>query len=120
MDVKKCVNCETERPLTEFYLRDGRITHSWCKECNKAHALQRQRELKRQCVEYKGGVCEDCGREGHQAIFDFHHLDPSVKDFSFGSLRITKMNDVIKAELDKCVLLCACCHRLRHYDAGIA
>ena len=114
--MKKCSKCFALKPFNGFYLRANKVTHNWCKECNKDHAKARQRELKRQCVEYKGGSCIDCGRTGHQSIFDFHHQDPLQKDFTFANLKTTKMNVKIQKELDKCVLLCACCHRLRHYD----
>jgi len=43
---------------------------------------------------------------------DFHHPDPLLKDFSI-SQRMTSW-EAIRKELDKCVLLCATCHREVH------
>ncbi len=43
---------------------------------------------------------------------DFHHLDPLEKEFTL-SARMTSWSR-IKRELDKCVLLCARCHREVH------
>jgi len=54
-----------------------------------------------------------CGWQGHQAAFQFHHKDPKVKDFIIGNVANKKW-DVIKAELSKCVLLCANCHAIEH------
>ena len=37
--------------------------------------------LKIKVVEYKGGKCEVCGYDKNYAVLEFHHLDPSQKDF---------------------------------------
>lgn len=112
--MRLCNKCKTEKPLSEFFLKNGKLTHYHCRQCNSDNVAERKREFKRQCVEYRGGVCIDCGFKGHQAVYDFHHLDPTQKDFQFGSIGTTKLNDVVKEELDKCVLLCSNCHRIRH------
>jgi len=65
-------------------------------------------------IEYKGGKCEHCGYDKCPAAFDFHHLDPSKKDFNLSTLRNYKLEN-IKSELDKCLLLCSNCHRELHY-----
>lgn len=70
---------------------------------------------KRRCVEYLGDECADCHGKYHDAVYDFHHLDPSKKDFNVAS-GSTRNWDASKKELDKCVLLCANCHRIRHTD----
>lgn len=68
--------------------------------------------LRAQAVNYKGGKCQICSYDRSLAAFDFHHVDPLEKDFSISS-RMTSW-DVIRKELDKCVLLCANCHREVH------
>ena len=45
---------------------------------------------------------------------DFHHLDPATKDYNIGRLT-TYSIDVMKHELDKCVLLCRNCHAETHH-----
>jgi NAD-dependent dihydropyrimidine dehydrogenase PreA subunit len=64
-------------------------------------------------VEYKGNRCEDCKQTFPYGVYDFHHLNPKEKDLSW---RKTKNWESIKVELDKCVLLCANCHRIRHIE----
>lgn len=72
----------------------------------------RRRELRQQAVDYLGGKCEICGYKGFPSAFDFHHLDPRTKDYNISS-RVVSL-ELIKEELDKCVLLCCRCHREVH------
>lgn len=76
------------------------------------------RAMKSRMVQYLGGKCLDCGGVFHDMVYDFHHLDPSQKDFALSSARNNSW-ETIKPELDKCVLLCANCHRIRHVTAKI-
>ena len=46
------------------------------------------------------------------------HINPKDKNFSIGSGGYTRSWKRVKEELDKCVLLCANCHR--EVEAGIA
>ena len=59
-----------------------------------------------------GGKCHECKLVDDPAVYDFHHLDPKQKDFSIGQQ--AKSFDKIKSELDKCIMLCANCHRKMH------
>ena len=45
---------------------------------------------------------------------EFHHLTSTKKDFGISSKGYTRSWEKIRAELDKCVLLCANCHREVH------
>jgi hypothetical protein len=98
----ECLACKTENK------KDGK------RFCNTCIARIRRLGNKIRGVRYKGSVCGECGLEANNenlACFDFHHLYD--KDFSIsGSLN--RKWEFIKAELDKCQLLCACCHRLKH------
>jgi hypothetical protein len=75
-------------------------------------AAQRRRTLREQAVAYKGGRCLICGYDRCASAFDFHHVTPWEKDFAI-SARMTSFR-AIRRELDKCVLLCANCHREVH------
>lgn len=74
-----------------------------------------RRGIKAQAVKYKGGRCEICGYDKCMDALDFHHLSPKEKDFNISGG--TKSFESIKSELDKCILVCANCHREIH--AGI-
>lgn len=57
-----------------------------------------------------------CGYSKCIAALDFHHTDPSKKDFGISSGGYTRSFEKIKDELDKCILVCANCHRELHYN----
>lgn len=114
-DTRCCPRCETNKPLIEFYSRRGKEGGSvYCKQCTSNQALERQRALKEQLVNYKGGSCIRCGYDRYQGALEFHHIDPNEKDFTIAHLKLTTFNDKIKKELDKCILVCANCHREIH------
>lgn len=71
--------------------------------------------IKQKAVKYKGGKCFICGYDRCNQAMDFHHLDSSKKEFVISGG--TRSFENIKAELDKCVLLCRNCHSEVH--AGI-
>ena len=77
----------------------------------------RRSELKMRCVQYKGGKCEACGYCRCREALEFHHRNPRHKDFSISTAWARQGWAKIRAELDKCLLLCANCHREVH--AGI-
>lgn len=72
----------------------------------------KRRVLREQAVAYKGGKCEICGYAKCLGALEFHHPDPLNKEFNISD-RITSFG-VIQAELDKCHILCANCHREVH------
>jgi hypothetical protein len=117
MEKKICSKCKIEKLITEFHKRPTRktgSTHSWCKDCNLKDTVRRQREFKNKCIEYKGGKCEKCDYSRCPDALEFHHLDPTEKDFSISKSRLTKFDERVTRELDKCIMLCANCHREEH------
>lgn len=98
---------------TEHYVYGSRYR---CKKCNIVAVTRRRKELKLKSIKYLGGSCKDCNLEDPcPAIYDFHHLDPSKKDFNISRKGYTYSWDKVKKELDKCILLCSNCHRKRHF-----
>ncbi len=74
----------------------------------------RRKKVRAMAVEYKGGQCEKCGYDHCIDALEFHHIDPTRKDFSISSKGYTRSWDKVKEELDKCTMLCANCHRELH------
>ena len=65
-------------------------------------------------VSYKGGCCQVCGYDRCIEALEFHHLDPSQKDFGISKKGYTRSWEKVKEEVEKCILLCANCHREAH------
>lgn len=100
-----CANCHRIRHAAEDVRSKG------------GAVVDYRRRLKVRAVEYMGGCCYECDVSGPSAIFDFHHVDGSDKRFGIGEDGIPRRWDKIVAELEKCVMLCANCHREVH--AGV-
>ena len=102
----KCKHCGETDPK-KFY---GKMKTT-CYKCH-GESIEQERVRKREeAIEYKGGKCEYCGYNKYRGALEFHHIDPSQKDPT--GLRKWKKEHLF-AELDKCVLLCANCHREEH------
>jgi len=114
---KFCPKCETIKTLSEFYKRTNRDDYNgYCKICSNEYCIERVKLVKIKMMEYKGNQCEDCHltiEKSHPCVFDFHHLDPTEKDHNWKHIKYQKW-DKIRIELDKCVMLCSNCHRIRH------
>lgn len=68
-------------------------------------------------IEYKGGRCQLCGYNKYQGALDLHHIDRYQKEFSISDNGHSRSWERVKRELDKCILVCANCHR--EVEAGI-
>ena len=79
---------------------------------------KRRRKIKAMAIAYKGGKCQLCGYSRFQGALDLHHLNPKNKNFGIADKGYTRSWKRIEAELDKCILVCANCHR--ELEAGIA
>jgi len=73
-----------------------------------------KRKRKEEAVFYLGGTCAECGGEFHPSIFEFHHKEPQNKHKD-PSKCLSLSKSKLRVELDKCILLCANCHRLVHH-----
>ena len=77
---------------------------------------KRRKKMRSMAIGYKGGKCQLCGYDKCAQALEFHHLDRNKKDFGVSADGITRAWSKIKSELDKCVMLCANCHREVHAD----
>ncbi len=88
---------------------------------HRAKRLARMYERKRAIHKYIQNMknqlrCVDCGQR-HPATLHFHHLNSEDKVFniSYAANRGFSL-DRIKKEIEKCIVLCANCHAIRHYN----
>lgn len=71
--------------------------------------------FKKAAILLKGGKCIKCGYNRCPAALDFHHIIPEEKEGNLKDL-FSRNWATIEKEIDKCILLCANCHRAEHYN----
>ena len=118
METKQCTKCKRILPLSAFGVRDNKkgTYRSDCKECHAAEVREKYHlrkdmlnDIKSQCK------CAKCG-DARSYVLDFHHINPNEKETTLARLTSnTSSMARIEAELKKCVVLCANCHREFHY-----
>ena len=59
--------------------------------------------------------CERCG-ENDTIVLEWHHKDPSKKDMGVSDMLSRRGRKTILEEIEKCVCLCANCHRRLHHE----
>lgn len=59
--------------------------------------------------------CRECGYNAHPAALDFNHLDRGTKLFNIGQRKNASW-DSLEAEIAKCEVLCANCHRIHSFE----
>lgn len=85
----------------------------------KRHKIELQNNRRRShlewCASFKESQgCTDCGITDSR-VLDFDHLPEYKKDFVIAK-GYSKSLEVIKAEVAKCEVVCANCHRIRTYE----
>ena len=83
-------------------------------EYMKMAVSRRRKMIKKMAIEYKGGVCIICGYSKYYGALEFHHLNPTKKDFGLSMDGLTRSWAKTKKELDKCIIICSNCHREIH------
>jgi hypothetical protein len=106
---KVCTICLLKKTVKDFHKG-----YKKCKPCANKETASKVKTFKIQCVRYKGRECEHCGYDKCLAALEFHHRDPAKKDFAISTKKCGKFSQVIREELDKCLLLCCRCHREEH------
>jgi len=75
---------------------------------------KRRKKIRLMAVAYKGSKCQMCGYDNCIEALEFHHTDSTKKDFGISSKGYTRSWKKVQEELDKCMMLCANCHREAH------
>ena len=87
---------------------------------NSIKVKEWRRRFKQKIVNSFGNKCGICGYDKCNDAFHCHHLDPSKKEFSLSSVMGNPQKwAYVIPELKKCVLLCANCHRIRHFEKDL-
>lgn len=89
-------------------------------EANKAKSLRAnaatRKKKRKEFQDWKATLsCAHCGFS-HVAALDFHHTGAKAKDGIVSELVRSGKFKKAKAEVEKCIVLCANCHRIHHYE----
>lgn len=136
--MKQCAHCKEWKPEDEFAFSNKalQIRQKQCRVCMRQfnkESYDRRSEAYRENV-YKNrnarkGVikeyvwnyllahpCTECG-EGDPRLLEFHHLDATQKEYNVSELVNGRYSlERIQQEINKCVVLCANCHRRRTFE----
>ncbi len=78
--------------------------------------LDYRRKIRQWLSDYKQSQgCAQCG-ENHPGCLDFHHTDPGAKEFNVFRMPEISGKRIIETEIQKCIVLCANCHRKLHWE----
>lgn len=132
--MKVCSVCGLEKSLTDFSWRNKSkgTLQSRCKSCQRSmdNNNYAKSSIRRDKIRISGSLwkksfrdwfhdlkkdkcCVKCGDE-RIYVLEFHHIDPSTKLFNVSN-PTTQSKIKIKDEVEKCVILCANCHREFHH-----
>jgi transposase/5-methylcytosine-specific restriction endonuclease McrA len=81
-----------------------------CRQCRIDRVTRRRRSLKVMLVAEAGGCCVICGYDRHLRALAFHHVEPADKRLQISWNGVTQSLEALRAEAQKCVLLCSNCH----------
>lgn len=110
--------------------KDESVRKSKAREYSREHYLKNKEKVKAKSKlnraigkarwdTFKSSLkCTKCGFS-HPAALDFHHVDPSEKENLVSKLVSNGSFAAAMEEVQKCVVLCANCHRIHHYDEAI-
>lgn len=73
-----------------------------------------RRRRKENLIKVCGSQCTLCGYNRLSAGLEFHHIDPTQKQYGIASQGTCHNLEADLAEVKKCILVCANCHREIH------
>lgn len=84
---------------------------------NSQNVMNHIQRRKKDLISVFGGECCLCHFNAFQSALEFHHVDPTTKEFGItDSNSVTKALDKQLVEMKKCILVCANCHRGIHAE----
>ncbi len=116
----RCQVCRKNFPKEHFEVKkvtkDGETKrHKSCPECRVVLKDPNYKFTRDWVRQYKEGRGCECCDECDPCTLDFHHLDPKEKVHAISQmLRFQFSLAEIEAEVKKCILVCANCHRKIH------
>jgi len=136
METKVCKRCQLDLPKDDIhfasrYDRKEKQFQHMCRSCQKEYRKEHYEKNKQKYVQKanlysqnfkewfteikKELSCKKCGESRHW-VLDFHHTNPAEKDMEISNLVRLSSKKRLMDEVDKCIVLCANCHRDLHYQ----
>ncbi|AHB31637.1 HNH endonuclease [Arthrobacter phage vB_ArS-ArV2] len=118
-----CGRCKVEQPIDQFYVeaearasaRQGKKRKMPCRGCQQRYAAERRAPRQALCDKIKmESGCMDCGLQPkYSQVLEFDHRPGEVKLFHISDRMVTGTVEDLLAEIAKCDVVCANCHRIR-------
>ena len=118
--MKNCIICQNELSKTQVKYCSNKCKQKghyqkYKTNANSTYSQYKRADIrKKEFIKLKGGGCSICGYNKNTSALEFHHINQEHKDFHFSNTKTTNINKIRK-ELNKCILICANCHREIHY-----
>lgn len=78
-----------------------------------------RQNFKEEIIQKYNSKCSVCEKELPSCVFEFHHLNPSEKEYNVSTLiQYYKNKERAYNEIKKCIMVCANCHKIIHNGGG--
>jgi len=123
--VRKCKYCDKEYLEKDFGVAKTTPTKVYrrqkCRFCYRKtkNLLKGKRRQIIDTIKAEIG-CKCCGIKDVR-VLEFHHIDGKKKEFAIADYYYRQYGeDRLLAELDKCEVMCANCHRIFHFEERVS
>jgi hypothetical protein len=110
---RKCATCHKFKPFSDFHKFRDTLQGS-CKSCAHIRKMAHRAKIRELIDDAKSKPCVDCGKSYPIYVMDFDHMRDKQFLLSRAGQRGYTLEQV-KAEMAKCEVVCANCHRIRTY-----
>lgn len=124
IEIRKCRACLLPKPAAMFQsagiVNGKQYFRHICTQCKTSKQKDRKNVIREWLEGYKTNLsCATCKNDDSD-LLDFHHADPTTKEITVSDAvqrgwSISK----IKAEIEKCKILCGNCHRIHHHEERV-
>ena len=126
-ETKVCSKCKEVKAISSFPYKKAPKKQSYCKECQKEYGRLHYAKNKEDYIarnkiyeqtirdhidNLKSKPCHDCSQSFPPICMDFDHVN-GQKIQSVSQLMNSNSLKRLLLEIEKCELVCACCHRIR-------